>query len=145
MRKKFSLFVGLFAVLVSVSFADPVKPTLPNGTTEWGAYDVLKSGDLNNMFNALYNWANGNITETNLSPTGGIAKTPDIRYSTTLATDTTTVSIAGALTLSSQLNSFVTIDGILQIPGVDYTIASTSLTFDESVPTGSVIQIYKID
>lgn len=144
MKKNICLSVILL-LLANISFADPVKPTLPNGTTEWGTSDVLKASDLNNMFNALYNWANGNITSDNLSSTGGIAQTPEIRYSTTLSTDTTTVSVAGALVLSSSLNTFVTIDGILQIPSTDYTIASTSVTFDESVPTGSVIQIYKLD
>lgn len=145
-NKNFIPMVILAFFISSFLSAAPTKPTLPNGTTSWGTYDVLKSSDLNAFFDSLFNWANGNITTTNLASDSGIAKLPTTFYSTTVTTATTTVTLTGGYAIAGLYNTFIYIDGVLQTPLVDYTVpASATIVFNEILYASPTVQIYKFN
>lgn len=68
MKRNLIAVLLVITLVVSVSYSAPVKPYSDVVTD-----DTLTAAYLNDMFNTLYTWANGNITNANIASAAAIA------------------------------------------------------------------------
>ena len=142
--KKCILSVILICLISGIGYCDyPAKPSNPSGGYTAGS--ILTAAQLNLWFNALFDWANGGIKNSNISPDAAITfdkfTLPTI-YSSTIAPASTTVTFSVAFTNGK---ADVYADGVLQLQTIDYTIASAVITFDEVLASGTRIYVRKLD